>query len=312
MKDVRDLAIAMGWGQINVQGSFDHSRVAVLLAAGYPDLVRSVVLADPFPVDAAWYDDRLSNFNAAWQAYYAACRADAACERAFPNLEREQAARYAERQQDPVVATVPDPAGGSDIDVMLNGDRSVDIRLQGLSAQAILPILAPLLVSPSFQTGANYVVQVSAPDPNGDPSGANFSAYCGDVDQRVVRGALAATEALYPLFRVFAHDPLFELCPRWPTQRSRGIQPLETASAVPALILTGALNPFAPPAYAQRAAKAFTHATVAVFPSLTALVLRDGPPCISALRLAFLRDPNAKLDIEGCIAQVPPIAFAGT
>jgi hypothetical protein len=113
---------------------------------------------------------------------------------------------------------------------------------------------------------------------------------------------------------VFAHDPLFELCPRWPTQaQSRAIGPLETASAVPALILTGALDPFTPPTYAQRAAKSFTHATVAVFPNLTSYVLANGPPCISALRLAFLHDPTANLDTarDSC-AKVPPIVFAGT
>ncbi len=84
------------------------------------------------------------------------------------------------------------------------------------------------------------------------------------------------------------------------------------AGGVPALILTGALNPSAPPAYAQRAARSFKDATVAVFPSLTGDVLYGGPPCISALRLAFLRDPTAKLDVDGCKAKVPPIAFAGT
>jgi hypothetical protein len=163
------------------------------------------------------------------------------------------------------------------------------------------------------QTAANYLVLISTPDPNGDPSGANFSAYCEDVDQHVVRGAVAAAETLYPLFRVFAHHPVLELCPRWPTQaRSRAIGPLETASAVPALIVTGALNPYAPPAYAIRAGTSFTDATVAVFPNLTSEALTEGPPCISALRLAFLRDPGAELDVDGCIAQVPPIAFEGT
>jgi pimeloyl-ACP methyl ester carboxylesterase len=49
--DLRDLAIAMGWGQINLQGSRDLSRVVVLLAARYPVLVRSVVLAEPYPAD---------------------------------------------------------------------------------------------------------------------------------------------------------------------------------------------------------------------------------------------------------------------
>jgi pimeloyl-ACP methyl ester carboxylesterase len=325
--DVYDLAIAMGWRQINVAGRFDVARVAVLLAARYPGLVRSVVLDSPYPVDAAWYEDRLSNFSSALEAYYAACRADPACEEAFPNLEQALPALYAQAQQDPVVVTVPDPAGGPDIGMLWNGDRFVDIVTLGLTGQEVLPIIAPLLVSEdqagSRQTAANYLVLVSG-DPYGDPSGANFSAYCQDVDQRVVRGALGAAETLYPLFRVFAHDPLFELCRHWPTKaRSGAIALLETASAVPALIITGGLNSYAPPAYAQRAAKAFTHATLAVFPSLTAfpsvftaqlLANPNEPPCISALRLAFLRDPKANLDTarDGCIAKVPPITFAGT
>ena len=321
VKDVRDLAIAKGWRQINLQGSYDLSRTAVLLAARYPGLVRSVVLAAPFPVDATWYEDRLSNFNAAFEGYYAACRADPACEQAFPNLEQAQPAIYAQLQQDPVVVPVRDPAGGPDISVLLNGDRESDIVALGRSGQDLLPSSAASWVSKEVDAGgratAAAVVLVAAPDTSygqgADPWGANFSAYCEDVDKNVVRFNLAGEEALYPLLRVYAHDPLFELCPRWPTQaRSRAIGTLETASAVPALIMTGALDPFAPRAYAQRAAKAFTHATVAVFPDLTSDVLTVGPPCISALRLDFLRNPKAKLDVDGCIAKVPPIAFVGT
>jgi pimeloyl-ACP methyl ester carboxylesterase len=317
--DVRDLAIAKGWSRINVQGSFDLARVAVLLAARYPSLVRSVVLDAPYPVDAAYYEDRLSNYNAGWQAFLAACRTDAACEQAFPNLERELPAGYAQLQQDRPLVTVPDPAGGPDVGVLWNGDRLVDIHLLGLATQSNLPNIPAFFSSPPedseslSRAGAGYVVLASAPDPSGDPWGANFSAYCEDLDQHVVTGNLAAAETLYPLFRVFARDPLFELCPRWPTKARPGaIGLLETASAVPALIFTGALDPLAPRAYAQRAAKAFTDATVAVFPNLTSGVLANGPPCISALRLAFLHNPQADLDVDGCIAQVPPIAFVGT
>jgi len=317
VKDVRDLAIAMGWGQINLQGSFDLSRVAVLLAARYPGLVRSVVLAAPFPMDAAWYDDRLANANTALEAYYAACRTDPACDKAFPNLEQALPAGYAQAQRTPLVVSATDPAGGSDIGVLFNGDRSAEFVALGLAVQSILPASAVQWVSADEESGprsiAAYAVLTSSPDPFNDDSAASFSAYCEDVDQHVVRGALAAAETLYPLFRVFAHDPLFDLCRRWPTQaRSRAIGPLETVSAVPALILAGALDPLAPPAYAQRTARAFADATVAVFPNLTSDLLAEGPPCISALRLAFLRDPAAKLDVDGCVAKVPPIVFAGT
>ncbi len=323
VKDVRDLAIAMAWRQINVEARYDLSRTATLLAARYPGLVRSLVLDAPFPADATWYSDRLGNFHAALEAYYAACRADPGCERAFPNLEQAAPAIYAQSQQDPAVIRVPDPTGGPDLDVLLNGDRFAYILALGLTGQEQLSRFAGLLVSEGEsapRTAAAAVVVIGG-DPYGDPSVANFSAYCQDLDQHVLRFDLEAAEVLYPLFRMFAHEPLFELCLRWPTAaRSRALGPLETASAVPALILTGALNPYAPPAYAERAANAFTHATVAVFPSLTAFslgtaqTLTSGPPCIAALRLAFLRDPKAKLDadIARCIAQVPPIVFVGT
>ncbi len=312
--DVRDLAIAMGWRQINLDGYHQGSRVEMLLAARYPGLMHAVVLEEPYHFGGRTTND-IINANAGLQAYFAACHADAACARAFPNLADDAAAAYARYQQNPVVTTTADPEGGPDIRIFLNGDGVASLLVQLLSIPPPLPFIASGLAAPaniSWATNAAFLVQQTPLYPE-YPWGAYFSEFCEDEEQALDRLALQAAAGSYPLFRFFANDPFLELCPRWPTKPGTAASPgRETTIKAPALILTGALNPYVPPAYTEEAAKVFKDATVAVFPSLPDDVVYAGPPCIAELRLAFLRDPKAQLDIDGCKAQVPPIAFVGT
>jgi pimeloyl-ACP methyl ester carboxylesterase len=326
--DVRDLAIAMDWRQINVEGAaifsaadqlsfLRTSHTAILIAAGYPGLVHAVVLGQPYPPQARPSD--ITGYNAALQGYYAACHADAACERAFPGLEQAVLASLARDRQKPAVIMTADPAGGPDIAVMVDGDRNV----VGLVSVLGHPGAYAFVASTVFQGErglpalAAWLVQQTPLDPE-TPWGAYFSEYCEIDAQQPLPGARTEAAALqYPLFGVFARDPYLKLCARWPTKPPAGaISRFETAIQAPALIITGELDPISPRDYAQAAANVFRDATVAVFPSLTDLFadkeLEVGPPCIAALRLAFLRDPRAKLDVDGCIAKVPPIAFVGT
>jgi pimeloyl-ACP methyl ester carboxylesterase len=98
----------------------------------------------------------------------------------------------------------------------------------------------------------------------------------------------------------------------WPTRADSALRAERKVIPVPALILAGELSPFFPGSYAEKAGENFSNPTVAVFPNLTGLPLRDGPECVRDLRLAFLRDPKATLDVEACKAQVPEIKFEGT
>lgn len=326
--DVRDLAIAMGWRQINVEGAaifsdadqlsfLRTSRAAILIAARYPGLVHAVVLGQPYSPQGRPSD--IIGYNAALQAYYATCHSDAACERAFPDLEQAVLASTARYQQKPAVIMTADTAGGDDIRVMLDGDRNVLGLVSVLGHAGAMPFIASAIFQGErgLPTLAAWLVQQAPLDPE-MPWGAYFSEYCEiDAQQPLPATRPESAALLYPLFRVYAHDPYLNLCARWPTKpRAGAISRFEAAIQAPALIITGALDPISPPDYAQQTAKVFRDATVAVFPSFGNVFadkqLEVGPPCIAALRLAFLRDPKAKLDINRCIAQVPPITFVGT
>jgi pimeloyl-ACP methyl ester carboxylesterase len=310
--DVRDLAIVMGWRQVNIQGADRWSRIAVLFATRYPGLVRSVVIANPLPRGAE-VNTLITNYNSSLQAYVAACHADAACERAFPDLEGMLLAAYARYNQEPAVVMTAAPDGGPDIRVVINGEGVVVAAMQALSIQSALGLTASTLASldaGGLETTAAFLVENARR--LGYPWGLLNSTYCEDVDPLVFRSAFAAMVTAYPLLLGYAHAGTLELCDRWPTNAAPALAGEAKVSAVPALLLAGALSPDSGPANAQDAAKSFKNATIAVFPNLTNGVLQGGPPCVAELRLAFLRDPKAKLDIDGCIAQVPRIAFAGT
>jgi pimeloyl-ACP methyl ester carboxylesterase len=310
--DVRDLAIVMGWHQINIQGADRWSRVAVLFATRYPGFVRSVVIANPLPRFAE-ENTLITNYNSSLQAYFAACHADAACERAFPDLEQTLLDAYERYNQNPAVVMVADPDGGPDFRVVIDGEGMVAAVMQALSNQSALGFIASTLAlrdSGGLETTATYLVENARR--RGYPWGMLNSTYCEDVDPLVFRSAFAAMATAYPLFLGYAHSGTLELCDHWPTNAAPALSGEARVSAVPALLLAGALSPDSGPANAQDAAKSFKNATIAVFPNLTNGVLQGGPPCVAQLRLAFLRDPKAKLDIDGCIAQVRPIAFAGT
>lgn len=214
-----------------------------------------------------------------------------------------------------MVVSTADPNGGADLRVALNGDSLVLAAISALNDPAGLTLVASTLAGPDNPA---IVAAVLAQNADYDPTdpflwGRYISGYCEDEITGVSSAGVAAAAVAYPLLAAYAHDPFLEICNHWPTQqRSKVIGYRGAPGTVPALILSGGLSPFSPPDYAQQAAKTFKDATVAVFPSLTAFVLQHGPPCVAALRLDFLRDPLAKLDIEGCIAQVPPVKFEGT
>jgi class 3 adenylate cyclase len=309
--DVRDLVIASGWHEINMEAHWQWTRIPNILAARFPGLVRAAVLADPgnVPVDIGAY-------NEAFQAFLASCHADVVCDTAFPDLETFYSDQYAALELQPWVVTTQHPFGGSPLQIVIDGDASVVIMLLALQVVGPGPVTVTVHADPAHQGSimAAFIAEHVDLNPSLPWSYGQFnSEYCEDEYRAVVRTGVEVGIARFPLYAGIARDPAFELCSRWPTkQRSAVVDSLPPADPPPALIVTGAINPYAPASYAKRAATQFKQATVAAFPTLAAFALLNGPPCVAELRLAFLRDPHAKLDVEGCIASVPPIEWQGT
>ncbi len=86
--DVEDLRIALGYDQINLYGVSYGTRLAMTVMRDFPDGIRSVVLDSPFPPAADVFNEDGVNFYYGLTELAADCAANAACNAAFPDLER--------------------------------------------------------------------------------------------------------------------------------------------------------------------------------------------------------------------------------
>jgi class 3 adenylate cyclase/pimeloyl-ACP methyl ester carboxylesterase len=309
--DVRDFLIAKGWQQVNLQGNGDWARFAVLFAQRYPQVARAVVIADPLPFYAP-QDDMAMHVNAALGRYFDACDADEDCARAFGDLRGRPSVLYEQYEAEPIVVVVPNPSGGPDINVYIDGDVLIFILAAALNSQGALPVIAASLsfdTPATHRTAASFLVDISAPNPD-DPHGLWQSLYCKDIGPVVSRTAIESGAAVYPHLQGLA--AFIDTCAVWPTQPDSALWAEIKVSPVPALILAGELSPWYPPAYADEVAQAFRAPHVVVLPHVTSGPISSGPQCVSDLRVAFLRDPQGELDAETCVQSIPPIQFEGT
>ena len=83
---------------------------------------------------------------------------------------------------------------------------------------------------------------------------------------------------------------------------------IPSATSVPTLLLTGAIDPVTPPPFARIvAAKMGSRAHVVEFPYVGHDV-EGSTPCGASLVTQFIRDPEAPINTT-CLAEVPPVAF---
>jgi serine/threonine protein kinase/pimeloyl-ACP methyl ester carboxylesterase len=312
--DLRDLLIAKRWTKVKLLSRDFFTQVAAHFAERYPASVRAMVMEDVYPPDVrvTW------NNEATWSGiteYVAACESDTRCAAAYPDLLQQIEDKFYYYQEKRQVFSRSDPDGGPDFQVMVDGAGAAAALDAVLNDPSVLPALASLIAADhdaTAETIATYVLDFWLADVSGNWLAANWSQFCEDKEY-LNRAAAVASAVMNPLFEPLATAPEWQLCDRWPTeQRSDVIGRTRVPAAVPVLVLGGQISTDSPPAYAEAAAaRSFEDATIAIFPRLTTNPSFNGPACVLDLRLAFLEDPDAELDIEGCKAQVPPIDFVG-
>jgi hypothetical protein len=82
------------------------------------------------------------------------------------------------------------------------------------------------------------------------------------------------------------------------------------SSTVPTLIVAPTLLPGSDPQWSDIFRRGLSNATVLTFSTLDGAILANGdPPCLAAIRRAFLADPTKAIDTQGCESETPPIRF---
>lgn len=318
--DLEDLRIALGYAQWNLYGGSYGSRLGLTAMRYRPETIRSAVLDAVYPLQANFHTEVFGTFDTALRRLSAACAADPACATAYPDT-RGAFARVVERMnREAVVLPILNLETGEALDYLpFTGVDLTVIIFQLMYVTPALPLL-PAVIGEADQgnyeplavlTSSLFTGQLPGDVPiisqgmqvavqcNEDATFAQARDFVAARDQhRAVAGL-----AFSPLF----HESMLEICVAWGLRATNAAENQAVRSNVPALLISGELDPITPPANAREAARTLSRATQLVVPQggHTASVLN---PCLQATIVRFIDAPERAPDAS-CLAQEPPLPF---
>lgn len=310
VRDLDAVRVALGYERMNLFGGSYGTRVAQHYARRHPDRVRSIVL-DGLVLPALPLVPQIAiESQQALERVFARCAADAECNRRFPDLADQFARVDARLRRSPVGVTLADPLSGEARRMEVTRAHLVTMaRMLTYSARSAS--ILPLLVHEAA-TNDNYAPLAAQAEMLGEElerliaMGMHHSVVCAEDAPRFA-GAVDRAELERTTIGPIMLDGMTAICEIWP----RGPvdedfhEPLD--SAVPALLLSGELDPATPADYGAQAAQGFRNGLHVVVPGQGHG--QTSTPCVQKLLRRFIEQGTvAGLDTT-CVDVIQPAPF---
>lgn len=312
--DLEDIRQRLGLRRLNLYGSSYGTRVAQHYARRYPQRTRALILDGIVPPTLVLGPSTPLDAQAALEAVFARCRADAACTAAFGDPRADYDALRARLGATAVPLQLPHPRLGTPVDL----DFSLPLfagalRLATYSAEqaALLPLTLKM-ASRDGQFGPLATQFLLTAGSYGDlvAYGMHNSVICSEDVPLFTRSRIDREQLAETFLGTGQVDSLVALCAEWPKGPVDADLHAPLASDVPALLLSGSADPVTPPAYGETSARGFRHGLHLVL---------DGQghgqllaPCVDRVMAAFIAaadDPAAAPRIDArCVRDLhaPP------
>jgi pimeloyl-ACP methyl ester carboxylesterase len=302
--DLEQVRQALGYQRINLEGSSYGTRLAMEYVRLHGARVRAVVLEGVVPPDLVMPDAFGRNAQRALDAILAECAASPACNGAFPDLGRRTVDVFARLARAP--ARIPAQDGWPAF-TMTRDNVAEAVRYMTYStAQASrVPLVLHRAHAGDFSGLAAFLRHFRGA---GTFDGLYLSVTCAEDVPLLPRDAAAHDRGTYlGDYRIRQQQAA---CAEWPRGASRASREV-IRSPVPALLVTGALDPVTPPAYLGVVAAGLPNSVSVAVPSGGhALRGLTNLACIPGLKTVFVeRGSAAGLDTS-CVATMARAGFA--
>ncbi|HEY6252094.1 MAG TPA: alpha/beta fold hydrolase [Candidatus Angelobacter sp.] len=307
--DLDEVRRAMGYGKINIIGGSYGSRSALVYLRQHEDQVRTITLEGIAPPDYRVMLAFPRAIQGSVDGVIDLCAAEDACDKGFPNLKKEFQELVDRLDKSPAHFEVDTPSGKQAII---------------LSRGAFVANLRPFLYVPALVSQFPFVVHRAY---QGDWSifGALAVALRSELEKVINRGmslsvicsedvpgitdAVIQRETHGTYLGDYQVRMYRKACQEWPHRTVPRDFHASVHSAVPALLISGALDPATPPSRSEQAAHDLSNSRRIIVKEGTH---GTGSPCIDGLISQFVdQGSGAGLDASCADAiHLPP--FQGT
>jgi pimeloyl-ACP methyl ester carboxylesterase len=156
--DIAALGPALGYKQVNVYGVSYGTLVALTMMNLFPATIRSVIIDAVLPNQTNAFTQVPISMSRVFSVLFAGCAQDAACNKAYPHLDRTFYTLVDRLNAHPAHIDATDPATGKTAKVVLTGDRLVNEVFQMLYVTANIPFI-PQLISEAARGLYLYAAQ---------------------------------------------------------------------------------------------------------------------------------------------------------
>jgi pimeloyl-ACP methyl ester carboxylesterase len=251
MDDLDDVRQHLGYEKINIYGGSYGTRAALVYLRQHEAHVRSLVLDGVAPTSMRLPLFAARDAGLALGKLLSDCEAEPACRTAYPKLTSRVRALLARLEAAPARVRLVHPRTG-EVDTVNVTARSVANILFGAlyspKTAAILPLLIDRAAKDDFQ---GLLALAIAGDTSENMSvGMQLSVLCSE-DTTQITDADIARETAGTMFGPHLAASQMEACDAWPKGLVAPNYSAHVVSDVPALVLSGDIDPVTPPSWGE-------------------------------------------------------------
>ena len=306
MDDLDDVRAHLGYGRINLYGGSYGTRAALVYVRQHGVHVRSMVLDGVAPTDMRIPLFAARDAQRALDKLLTDCEADEACRKAQPGLGARVRALLLRLTDNPARVDVMHPRTGLKESVVIDA-RIVAGVLFGALYSPLTTSLVPALIARAEQNDFQNLLALAYASEDSDNMsiGMQLSVLCSEDAPRVtVDDVRSQSEGT--VFSLHLLRSQMKACEMWPRGTLDDSYFVPVTSQVPALVLSGDLDPVTPPGWGDAVTTHLRNARHITVPATGHGVI--GTPCGQELIRRFIEDGSAEeLDVS-CVTRVrrPP------
>ena len=307
MDDLDEVRAALGYEKINLHGGSYGTFAALVYIRQHGDRVRSAILEGVSPVEAKIYLPFAKGVEHSLERLFSDCAADKECNAAFPNLRVDLKELNARLEKKPATFESTNPINGKRETISL----SRDIFAEQIRTLLYVPIYwrwLPVLIHEANKENLGPFASIAYLNIRGLSdqlaTGMSFSVLCAEdvpfITEDEIKQSTAGT--FYGDYRIRTTQ---KVCEQWPKGKVAQSFNEPVKSNLPVLMISGDLDPVAPPTAAAGALRFLPNGRQITIPN-TGHYFRF--ECVDNLSEEFLKKASAKGLNDSCVKEIdkPP------
>jgi len=309
-RDIENLRKKLGVQKWSLYGVSYGSRYALTIARDYENTVESMVLdAAVFP-NVRYMDNYSKNLEKAFERSIGYCDSDNTCKTALTDPDSRFWNLVRKLKQTPVRGTVKHPSLDMQMNIVVNSDRFLSIFFNSLYDADKFRELPNIIESleqnelSGFEANIQEWLAFQTDDDYGDASAAAHFCYEESPFIDYKTALSKANNTRHELSESTVAQLLFnqEQCSRWPAKPGGLIEGEPVQTAIPTLMLHGALDPVLPVEDLENQLSYFANADYEIFSEMSHSIVGIHP-CGEAIASAFFDHKLAFRSHLTCLSQ---------